>query len=186
MFKHYLISFVIIGIFILAVCYYSPSVPISNLSAQTPEMYAVKVLLDDSVQKISFNARGDYRVIDPQTITVISENQASNFTTITVDGNSIKVGFKKYNSRHLVFQPASDAPFAINDNVPYHGSLELIVNPDNKTMQVINGVSLEDYIAGVVASEMPSYWEMEALKAQAIAARTYCLYIKTKFGKNRN
>jgi stage II sporulation protein D len=32
---------------------------------------------------------------------------------------------------------------------------------------------------------MPSYWDTEALKAQAIAARTYCLYIKSKFGKNR-
>jgi stage II sporulation protein D len=185
MFKHYVISFVAIGIFILAICCYSPSGPISNLSAQTPQMYAVKVLLDDSVKKISFNARGDYRVIDPETITVISEIKASNFITITVDSNCIKAGFKKYDSRHLIFQPASDMPFAINDNVPYHGSLELIVNPDNKTMQVINGVSLEDYIAGVVASEMPSYWESEALKSQAIAARTYVLYIKSKFGKNR-
>jgi stage II sporulation protein D len=33
---------------------------------------------------------------------------------------------------------------------------------------------------------MPDYWETEALKAQAIAARTYCLYIKKQFGVNRN
>ncbi|MDD5010986.1 MAG: SpoIID/LytB domain-containing protein, partial [Phycisphaerae bacterium] len=39
---------------------------------------------------------------------------------------------------------------------------------------------------GVVAAEMPSYWDAEALKAQTIAARTYCLYIKSKFGKNRS
>jgi stage II sporulation protein D len=52
-------------------------------------------------------------------------------------------------------------------------------------MMVINNVPLETYLAGVVAAEMPSYWDAEALKAQAIAARTYCLYIKSKFGKNR-
>jgi stage II sporulation protein D len=185
MFKHCAISFTAIVVFIFAICRYSPSEPISNLSAQTPKMYAVKVLLEDSVKKISFDARGDYRVIDPQTTTVISEIHSSGFITITVDSNCIKADFKKYNSRRLVFQPAMDTPFAINDNVPYRGSLELIVNSDNKTMQVINNVSLEDYIAGVVASEMPSYWESEALKAQAIAARTYVLYVKSKFGKNR-
>jgi stage II sporulation protein D len=32
---------------------------------------------------------------------------------------------------------------------------------------------------------MPSYWEGEALKAQSVAARTYCLFIKHKFGRGR-
>lgn len=36
-------------------------------------------------------------------------------------------------------------------------------------------LNLEEYIAGVVAGEMPSSFEMEALKAQAVAARTYAL-----------
>jgi stage II sporulation protein D len=184
MFKHYLISFAAIGLFILAICCDSPSGPQSDLNAQTPAMFGVKVLLNDSVSKVSFNARGDYRVIDPETTTVASVIQSSNFLDIVADGNGIKAGYKKYNSRHLVFQPALDTPFAINDNQAYHGNLEIIVNQD-QTLMVINSVSLEDYIAGVVASEMPSYWETEALKAQAIAARTYVLYIKTKFGKNR-
>ncbi len=39
-------------------------------------------------------------------------------------------------------------------------------------------MSLEDYIIGVVAGEMPASFGMEALKAQAVAARTYALYRK--------
>jgi len=50
---------------------------------------------------------------------------------------------------------------------------------------VINHLPLELYLAGVVGAEMPSYWEPEALKAQAIASRSYCLYIKERFGRNR-
>jgi len=34
---------------------------------------------------------------------------------------------------------------------------------------------LEEYVVGVVAAEMPAHFEMEALKAQAVAARTYAL-----------
>jgi stage II sporulation protein D len=38
----------------------------------------------------------------------------------------------------------------------------------------------------VAGAEMPNYWEPEALKAQVIAARTYCLYTKKRFGSNRS
>ncbi len=40
----------------------------------------------------------------------------------------------------------------------------------------IENISLEDYIIGVVAAEMPALFHEEALRAQAIASRTYALY----------
>jgi len=42
-------------------------------------------------------------------------------------------------------------------------------------VQVVNHLSLEQYIGAVVGSEMPSSWPLEALKAQAVAARSYAL-----------
>jgi SpoIID/LytB domain protein len=42
-------------------------------------------------------------------------------------------------------------------------------------VNAINAVGLEDYVAGVVARESPSSWPQEALKAQAVAARTYAI-----------
>jgi stage II sporulation protein D len=42
-------------------------------------------------------------------------------------------------------------------------------------VDAINAVGLEDYVAGVVARESPSSWPQEALKAQAVAARTYAI-----------
>ncbi len=186
MFKHYVIGFVVIGLFLLAIsCGSGPAADSQPTRTGNPEMFSVKVLLDENAPKVSFNARDDYRVIDPITTNVILEAKVPYFMDITADGNGIKLGPKKYNSKHLIFEPAKEEPFAINDNQQYRGSLEIIVNPDGKTMMVINRVALEKYIAGVVASEMPSYWELEALKAQAIAARTYVMFIKNKFGKNR-
>lgn len=44
------------------------------------------------------------------------------------------------------------------------------------SLDKIEKLPLEDYIAGVVAAEMPSEFELEALKAQALTARTYYLY----------
>ena len=42
----------------------------------------------------------------------------------------------------------------------------------------IENVNLEDYIIGVVSAEMPASFEVEALKAQAVAARTFAMYKK--------
>ncbi len=58
-------------------------------------------------------------------------------------------------------------------NGRYRGDLEL--RPASLGMSAINVVSLEDYIRGVVAGEMPSSWHQEALRAQAVAARTYAI-----------
>lgn len=46
--------------------------------------------------------------------------------------------------------------------------------------QVINELCLEDYVRAVVGEEMASRWPLEALKAQAVIARTYALYRKSK------
>jgi stage II sporulation protein D len=45
-------------------------------------------------------------------------------------------------------------------------------------VQLVNVLALEDYLAGVLGSEMPRSFPLEALKAQAIAARTYALHKK--------
>jgi len=53
----------------------------------------------------------------------------------------------------------------------YEGCLELIARGDRIT--VINLLDLEEYLGGVVPAEMPANWYPEALKAQAVAARSY-------------
>jgi stage II sporulation protein D len=62
------------------------------------------------------------------------------------------------------------------DKQPYRTSAVLFVNPRG-LLNAINALNLEDYLLGVVPAEMgPSiYDEVEALKAQAVAARTYAI-----------
>jgi len=55
----------------------------------------------------------------------------------------------------------------------YRGSLE--VRASGTSLQAINVVDIEDYVRGVVSKESPSSWPTEALKAQAVAARSYGL-----------
>jgi stage II sporulation protein D len=71
----------------------------------------------------------------------------------------------------LVFAPRG-APLAVNGK-RYRGTVELAA--ENGSLRVVNAVPLEAYLLGVVPSEMPSSWPPEALKAQAVAARSYAL-----------
>jgi len=55
----------------------------------------------------------------------------------------------------------------------YRGRLQVAVN--GSALQAINTVDLESYLPSVVGSEMPASWPQAALRAQAVAARTYAL-----------
>ena len=70
----------------------------------------------------------------------------------------------------LVFLPGG-APLEVG--TPYRGQIDVAVT--GKRLDAVNAVGLEDYLAGVVPREMPSSWAAEALKAQAVAARSYAL-----------
>lgn len=66
-----------------------------------------------------------------------------------------------------------EAGFLCSKKAWYRGDF-IIINW-NDSLTLINNVGLEDYLKGVVPSEMPSRWNQEALKAQAIAARSYAV-----------
>ncbi len=55
----------------------------------------------------------------------------------------------------------------------YRGRLQLLAG--NARLQAINVIGIESYLPSVVGSEMPASWPLEALRAQAVAARTYAL-----------
>ena len=80
-----------------------------------------------------------------------------------------------------LFPGASDARVSVNGTT-YRGSLRVQVN-GRGTLNVINRVDIEEYLYGVVPAEMGPrrYDAIEALKAQAVAARTYAFAHRGQF-----
>jgi stage II sporulation protein D len=62
----------------------------------------------------------------------------------------------------------------------YRGSIEVLLDGGGVTS--INEIDMDSYLRGVVAGEMPSSWPLEALKVQAVAARTYALATRKTTG----
>lgn len=81
----------------------------------------------------------------------------------------------------LASDDETNAPVRYNDR-PYRGHIEVFTNLRG-SLTVVNELGLEDYVRGVVANELSpgGYPAIEALKAQAIAARTYALKNRGQF-----
>ena len=62
------------------------------------------------------------------------------------------------------------------NGVRYHAPLEIVSDTRNGGhIVVVSEINLESYLMGVVSSEVPTSWPIEALKAQSVAARTFAV-----------
>lgn len=68
----------------------------------------------------------------------------------------------------------------------YHGAFEIVQNSTRDGFFVVNLVEIQEYLKGVVPNEMPISFGLEALKAQAVAARNYVLTPRTQAYKEFN
>ncbi len=89
----------------------------------------------------------------------------------TIEGSNRKWSYLSPNSKVRV---RSNDPRGIWLGKRRYGG-ELRVDLRGSRLRVINHLGVERYLASVVGSEMPKSWPIEALKAQAVAARTYAL-----------
>jgi stage II sporulation protein D len=151
---------------------------------------------------VAFSAdRGVYRVLlgsfpDRQSAEALAEKlRAAGEEATTVEGRaapapaaaaSLNVTVEDGSARRLLspadIYPADPDARVLLDAKPYRGSLRVAVNPRG-LLTVINRLDLEEYLYGVVPAEMgpKRYDELEALKAQTVAARTYALAHRGQF-----
>jgi len=97
--------------------------------------------------------------------------QAGASYTTETDGQVITLAGQPFPSLFWVLPPVGGT-FQLGDRV-YRGKLLLAVHKGN--LWAVNHINLRQYLYSVVGSEVSASWHMEALKAQAVAARSYAL-----------
>ena len=129
----------------------------------------VRVLLTSGVSTLKVGSEQDFKVRDGTG--VVHDVLAGTYTLtpalkLKVDGGPTS----RVLPGPLLFQPGTAA---LSLNHRYRGSIQVEVTSGK--LRAVNMVGLEQYLYGVVPSEMPYTWLPEALKAQAVAARSYAL-----------
>lgn len=148
----------------------------------------VRALLLDNAEACTLKIESSFSITDdPNLQTQLPTarfDQIDAPISIQLINGEITIGGRPFMNDEVIIFPDEPYIFKLNGDA-YRGKLKLIINPDGSSFDAVNLVPPDAYLAGVVSAEMPNYWEPEALKAQAIAARTYCFYIKKRFGGNR-
>lgn len=151
------------------------------------QRFWVRVLLLDDVKTCVLRVSSSFAILDREanrTVPVYRGDQVGVPTPIEVSAGKITIAGRIFTGGEIIIWPDQPHIFGINGD-DYRGKLKLVLNSDGGSFDAVNLVPVEAYLAGVVGAEMPNYWEPAALKAQAITARTYCLYIKEHFGVKR-
>ncbi|MGZ8793536.1 MAG: SpoIID/LytB domain-containing protein [Gaiellaceae bacterium] len=129
----------------------------------------VRVLLTSGAKSLDIGSTADFKVRDASgvvhTVTA-GKHTLKPALSLAVDGQITARALPG----PLLFQPGAAA---LGLKHRYRGSIQIDVTAGK--LRAINMVGLEQYLYGVVPSEMPFDWHPEALKAQAVVARSYAL-----------
>ena len=146
--------------------------------------FAIKIGLQTHVNKTFIGASTPAQIINSDTNKLIFNMEKMKgyefksyrgVIAIKVDGE-----WKKINASKIIIKPETNGFVSVKRKW-YRGHFKVI--NDGMGLTVINDIPLEKYLRGVVPSEMPSGWEHEAHKAQAIAARSYAIANRGKRAK---
>jgi stage II sporulation protein D len=152
----------------------------------------VRVALARSVQSVPLAVEGPYRIENGETGKMVAQGASMDETEATFKDSWFTLGPTKVKSAHIIILPENDGTLVVNGS-HYRGELHLWgvrAGEDEggarDGLTVVNHVNLEHYLASVVPAEMKITWPDEALKAQAVAARTYALWrMEEPAAKNR-
>jgi len=143
---------------------------------ENPEVFIIKIGIVVNAQ--GFNISGDDYVI--ASISVPSENNRikgkSDDYFVSVrggisSGGKISIGSESYTAPVMITPSETQGRIRINGK-SYRGKMVVRLLKNNR-LTVINEIDIEDYLKGVLPSEMNPAWPLEALKAQSVAARSF-------------
>lgn len=161
-----------LNIFIIILLYFF----FFNTSIIKSEEY-IRVLIINGKSKIYISGK-NFTVNELNTGREIAILNAPNELLIEAEEKGIKINNRVSIPNIHLFIDNTENIYKI-DGKRYKGRIEIL--KDNENLLVVNELNLEDYLVGLVAQEMPSHWNIEALKAQAVVGRSYALFQK----KNR-
>lgn len=154
-------------LFFLTICF--------NLPSQSQSAHLVRVVVITDAVQINLTVRCPYRILALNNNQVLYQSRGQwRGQKVLAAESGIKIGEQEFKGDRIRIQPSRSPAIYVNGR-KFRGAIDIMRQPNQKLL-VINYVDIEEYVQGVLYHEVAPRWPMEALKAQAIAARTFALY----------
>ncbi len=157
---------------LVAITNSSPVYAMGSLPPHQPRHIRVAVIRD--AQSLVLTLRAPFQIKTLHTDEVLLEGKRLKKAEVRPVTNGLKIDKTTFKIYGVKIETEKQARIYLN-NRRFRGNIEIIKNSDQKLL-VVNEVDIENYLYGVLRTEMPYYWPLEALKAQAVCARTFALY----------
>lgn len=167
------------SIILLSLLCFSCKTQIERYSDKTSKSYEIRVKLKDLASIINIPIRKDIKIVDFITKEPLVFDKKTKDATIVKNGKYAYINDKKLLSPISIFSEKNKM-VKVNDRF-YFGTIAIY--PEN-AITVINSIPIETYLLSVLPSEIPATFKIEAMKAQAVIARTYSIYFLRKNADN--
>ncbi len=168
--------------------------PTAAAAATDYSTIKVKLVSIGSPSSITFVPKGAYRIAEMPNVDIypgvtytLKVSGTTGLALSYSNGVSTVTHTLGSNCTFVQYSNGSDENYLYLNNPGYgwryyKGDMKFIHTSGASTLTLVNTLNLETYLYGVIAYEMSNSWPLEALKVQAVAARTYSLkFLKANY-----
>jgi len=164
------------------ICIFSLLIFTNNiLSAEKQPILRVGIFLNQT--EISIGGDGTFKIYNLKSNNLVSK-EVNKIIKILPHDKGIEILGKGVYSSPIKIVPVGNTTIIVVFNgqkYRYRGSIEIDFDKEQRKLNVINIIGIEEYLYGVLKKEISPRWPAEALKAQAVAARTFAIFNMNKY-----
>ncbi len=139
-----------------------------------PIVYPVRVAVVTDAPAITMKISGAYEIYSLPLLEPLKKGVNLNNVSMKPTISGVLMGDEELNIYGVKIKADKTTDIVI-DRRTFRGEMD-IIRTEKMGLLVVNHLDIEDYIAGVLYHEVSHWWPMEAIKAQAIASRSFALY----------
>ena len=165
-----------IGIFSLFIIFTN-----NILAAEKQPILRVGIFLNQTEANISGD--GTFKIYNLKSNNLISKEH-NKIVKLLPHDKGIEVMGKGVYSGPIKIIPVGNTKIIVIVNgqkYRYRGNIEIDIDKEHGKLNIINIIGIEEYLYGVLKKEISPRWPAEALKAQAVAARTFAIFNMNKY-----
>ncbi|HWR56202.1 MAG TPA: SpoIID/LytB domain-containing protein [Negativicutes bacterium] len=145
----------------------------------------VRIGIFNGKDSVAVGGQRAFSLVDATDGSIIARGQHNEKLRIEYRDGQLYINNRLQKTPFFVrLDPGEESEFLTVEGRRYRGELEIRPSVTKKGLTVIEILPLEEYLYGVIPWEISPAWPVEAVKAQAVAARTYALYNAGKHAKD--
>ena len=138
------------------------------------EPVLVRVALVQGKAQAVIAVVGTYEMADAESDALLKKGRNLRASKVTATAAGIRIGKEEWPRDRILVKVRRKAGLRVNKR-PYRGDL-LVAKDKDGGLLLVNVLDIESYLKGVLVHEISPKWPLAAIKAQAVAARTYAHY----------